>query len=115
MGGPLSLVTNLLSLPAEVIAQGYRFRWTIELFFRWYKQILGMRHLISTKENGITMQLYAALIASLLIVLWTGLKANKRTWEMVQFYLMGWATLDELEAHIAKQKQRQEQSAKKSS
>lgn len=108
------LVTNLLSLPAEVIAQGYRFRWTIELFFRWFKQILGMRHLISTKENGITMQLYAALIASLLIVLWTGMKANKRTWEMIQFYLMGWATLAELEAHIATQKQRQETSANKS-
>jgi hypothetical protein len=49
-----------------------------------------------------------------LIVLWTGLQANKRTWEMLQFYLMGWATLDELEDHIAKQKQRQKaQAAKK--
>jgi hypothetical protein len=37
------------------------------------------------------MQLYAALIASLLMVLWTGLKPNKRTWKMTQFYLMGWA------------------------
>ena len=109
----LWLVTNLLSLPAETIAQGYKYRWTIELFFRWLKQILGMRHLISTKEKGITMQLYAALIASLLIVLWTGLKANKRTWEMVQFYFMGWATIEELEAHITKQKQRQELAAKK--
>jgi hypothetical protein len=109
----LCLVTNLLDVPAETIAQGYRYRWTIELFFRWFKQILGMRHLISTKEKGIKMQLYAALIASLLIVLWTGLKANKRTWEMTQFYLMGWATLDELERHIAEEKQRQEKAAKK--
>ncbi|MCC6511842.1 MAG: IS4 family transposase [Pirellulaceae bacterium] len=110
----LWLVTNLLHLPAEIIGLGYRYRWTIELFFRWFKQILGARHLISTKENGITMQLYAGLIASLLIVLWTGLKANKRTWEMIQFYFMGWATLQELESHIAKQKLRQEKSAKKS-
>jgi hypothetical protein len=110
----LWLITDLLDVPAETIALGYRYRWTIELFFRWFKRILGARHLISTKENGITMQLYAGLIASLLIVLWTGLKANKRTWEMLQFYLTGWATLDELEDHIAKQKQRQEaQAAKK--
>jgi len=111
----LWLVTDRLDLPAETIALGYRYRWTIELFFRWFKQILGARHLISTKENGITMQLYAGLIASLLIVLWTGLKANKRTWEMVQFYLMGWASLNELELHIAKQKVKQEVEASKKS
>lgn len=111
----LWLLTDRLDLPAETIALGYRYRWTIELFFRWFKQILGARHLISTKENGITMQLYSGLIASLLIVLWTGLKANKRTWEMVQFYLMGWASLNELELHIAKQKVKQSaEEAKKS-
>ena len=109
----LWLVTNLLDVPAETIALGYRYRWTVELFFRWFKQILGARHLISTKENGITMQMYAGVIASLLIVIWTGLKPNKRTWEMIQFYLMGWASLKELEAHIAKQKQKQEAAAKK--
>lgn len=91
---------------------GYRYRWTIELFLRWFKRILGCRHLISTKENGVTMQLYAALIASLLIVLWTGLKANKRTWEMVQFFFMGWATEAELERHIQRQKERQARAAK---
>jgi hypothetical protein len=41
-----------------------------------------------------------ALIASLLIALWTGRKPTKRTWEMIQFYLIGWATLEELERHI---------------
>ena len=111
----LWLVTDRLDLAAETIALGYRYRWTIELFFRWFKQILGARHLISTKENGITMQLYAGLIASLLIVLWTGLKANKRTWEMVQYYLMGWASLDELEMHIVKQKAKQDAMAAKKS
>jgi hypothetical protein len=111
----LWLVTDLLDLPAETIALGYQYRWTIELFFRWFKQILGARHLISTKENGITMQLYVGLIASLLIVLWTGIKANKRTWEMIQFYLIGWASLEELELHIAKQKAKQEAQAAKNS
>ncbi|VAX40301.1 hypothetical protein MNBD_PLANCTO02-1526, partial [hydrothermal vent metagenome] len=75
-------------MDADLIAIGYRYRWVIELFFRWFKQILGMRHLISDSENGVTIQLYVAMIASLLIVLWTGLKVNKRTWEMLQHYLI---------------------------
>jgi Transposase DDE domain len=96
----LWLLTDRLDLPAELVATAYRLRWTIELYFRWFKRLLGCRHLISTSENGVTLQLYAALIASLLIVLWTGLKVNKRTWEMVQYYFMGWATAAELERHI---------------
>ncbi len=48
--------------------------------------------------------IYTALIASLLIVLWTGRKPTKRTWEMLQFYFQGWASLDELEVHLEKQK-----------
>jgi hypothetical protein len=109
----LWLLTDRLDLPAEFVGLGYRYRWTVELFFRWFKQILGCRHLISTKEHGVTLQLYAALIASLLIVLWTGVKANKRTWEMVQFYLMGWASLEELERHIHRQQERQKQAQNK--
>ena len=104
----LWLLSDRMDLTAEQIAMGYRYRWTIELFFRWFKQILGSRHLISTKENGITIQLYAGLITSLLVVLWTDVKVNKRTWEMLQFYLIGWASLEELETHIAKQKAKQE-------
>jgi len=96
----LWLLTDRLDLPAEMVAEAYRKRWTIELFFRWFKRILGCRHLISHKEGGVTLQLYVALIASLLIVLWTDLKVNKRTWEMIQYYFMGWATLAELERHI---------------
>lgn len=103
----LWLLTDRLDLPAEYVALGYRYRWTVELFFRWFKQILGCQHLISTKEKGVTFQIYAALIASLLIVLWTGLKPNKRTWEMLQYYFGGWATVEELERHIRRQLERQ--------
>jgi hypothetical protein len=73
----------------------------VELFFRWFKCILGCRHLLATDANGVAIQVYGALIASLLIVLWTGRKPTQRTWEMIQFYLMGWARLEELEAHLA--------------
>jgi hypothetical protein len=98
------LLTNKLDLPAELVALGYRYRWTVELFFRWLKCVLGCKQLLTTSENGVTLQIYTALIASLLIVLWTGRKPTRRTWEMLQFYFQGWASLDELEAHLEKQK-----------
>jgi hypothetical protein len=97
----LWLVTDRLDLEAALVALAYRYRWTIELFFRWFKCILGCRHLLATDANGVAIQVYIALIASLLIVLWTGRKPNKRTWEMIQLYLMSWANLEELERHLA--------------
>lgn len=98
----LLLVTDRMDLPAEVIALLFRYRWTIELFFRWLKCLLGLRRLIFESENGVTTLIYAGLIASLLVVLWTGRKPTKRTLEMIQLYFQGWAELQELEAHIAK-------------
>ncbi len=103
----LWLLTDRLALPAELVALAYRYRWLIELFFRWFKCILGCRHLLAQDANGVAIQVYVALIASLLITLWTGCKPNKRTWEMIQFYLQGWATLEELERHLAQQQAKQ--------
>jgi Transposase DDE domain len=96
----LWLVTDKLDLDADLVALAYKYRWTVELFFRWFKRILGCRHLLSTCPNGVTIQAYVALIASLLITLWTGRKPTKRTYEMLQFYLMGWATEEEMERHL---------------
>ena len=98
------LLTDRLDLAPELVALGYRYRWTVELFFRWLKCVLGCKQLLTTSANGVALQIYTALIASLLIVLWTGRKPTKRTWEMLQFYFQDWATLDELEAHLEKQK-----------
>jgi Transposase DDE domain len=100
----LVLVTNLLDLPAELVALGYKYRWAVELFFRWLKCILGCRHLIANNVNGVEIQVYLGIIASLLISLWTGKKPTKRTLEMVQFYFSGLATWEELQAHIEKLK-----------
>ncbi len=96
----LLLVTDLMDLPAEVIATLFRYRWTIELFFRWFKCVLGFSHLICESREGVQIMVYCALIVSLLITLWTGRKPTKRTLEMIQLYFQGWAELDELEAHI---------------
>ena len=98
----LLLASNRLDLDAELVALGYRYRWAIELFFRWFKCVLGCKHLLSTDRDGITIQVYLGIIASLLISLWTGKKPTKRTWEMLQFYFCGLATEEELMAHIQK-------------
>ncbi len=100
--GKLRIATNLLELPAELIAELYRLRWTIELFFRMFKQLLGCRHLLSTKHNGVEIQAYCAIIACLLILIHTGRTPTKRTFEMICLYLSGWASLEELERHIEK-------------
>jgi hypothetical protein len=98
--GILRIATNLLDVPAEVIADIYRHRWLIELFFRFFKHVLGCRHLLSTDPVGIQIQAYCAIIACLLVHLWTGGKPTLRSYEMICFYLMGWADLDELTAHV---------------
>jgi hypothetical protein len=102
--GVLRIATNLLDVPAEIIALIYRFRWTIEIFFRFFKHVLGCRHLLSHCQNGIEIQTYCAIIACLLISLWTGRKPTLRTYEMICFYFSGLASEAELLAHLTKLK-----------
>jgi Transposase DDE domain len=70
----ITLATNLLDVPADVIALMYQHRWTIELFFRFFKHVLGCRHLLSHDRVGIEIQTYCAIIVCLLVSLWTGRK-----------------------------------------
>lgn len=100
----LWLVTDRLDLEADLVAAAYRYRWTIELFFRWLKSVLGARHLLSQKSGGVELQMYAALIVCLLIVIRTGAKPNRRTWEAIQFYLLGWVSSEELQSHLSRLK-----------
>lgn len=106
-GGPeqgetLWIVTDRLDLPPEVISLIFQHRWAVEIFFRTFKHLLGCRHLLSTCENGIELQTYAAILACLLIALYTGRKPTLRTYEMLCWHFMGWATLDELQTHVDK-------------
>ena len=100
--GILRIITDLPDVPAEVIADIFRHRWLIELFFRFFKHVLGCRHLLSTDPVGIEIQAYMAIIACLLISLWTGRKPTLRTYEMICLYFQGWADEGELIAHIQK-------------
>jgi hypothetical protein len=102
--GVLRIATNLLDVPVEIISLIYRYRWTIELFFRFFKQILGCRHLYFHSQNGIELQAYCAIIACMLLCLWTGRKPTKRTYEMVCYYFLGLASEAELLAHLDKLK-----------
>jgi len=102
--GILRIATDRLDVPAEVIALLYRYRFTIELYFRFFKHLLGCRHLLSDHPNGIRIQTYCAIIACMLISLWTGRKPALRTYEMICYYLMDWASEEELLAHFAKLK-----------
>lgn len=90
------LLTNLRDVPAEIIAALYELRWSIELFFRFFKHVLGCRHLLSHKPEGILIQVYCALIAALLMSLTLGDNVGRRGFELICLYLQGWAEEDEL-------------------
>ena len=106
-GGPeqgemLLIATDIFDMQADVIALIFKHRWAIEIFFRFFKHVLGCRHLLSYNQNGIELQTYAAIIACMLISLWTGRKPTLRTYEMLCWYFTGMADEEELSAHIAR-------------
>ncbi len=97
---PMFLATDRLDLDAELVALAYRHRWSVELFFKWFKCILGCRQLLSHSERGLTIQVYMGIIASLLISVWIRRKPTKATLEMLWFYMSGMADDEELIAHV---------------
>ena len=98
--GTIVIATNLLHVPAEIIVLIYRHRWAIEIFYRFFKQILGCRRLLSNKAEGVLIQVYCAVIACLLMNLWTGRRPDKRTFEMLAFYFMNVASEQEVIDHL---------------
>jgi putative transposase len=76
---PLVLATNDLKSAALTIAERYKSRWQIELFFKWIKQHLKIRRFMGRSQTAVSIQLLTALIAYLLVALHakaTGLKAS---------------------------------------
>lgn len=94
--GVLRIVTDLLDVPAHVIAFLYEYRWTIEVFFRFLKQILGCRHLLSARIEGVRIQVYAAVICCLMLNTLTGTKPTKWTVTLMSLYLQGLAGDDDV-------------------
>lgn len=67
-GKKLTFITNVWDLSARQIAQAYRARWDIEVFFRFIKQQLNIKHLINRTENGVQIQIYVALITAMMLL-----------------------------------------------
>jgi len=112
-GHDIVLLTNT-DLSAEMVAMMYRYRWQVELFFKWFKCILGgCKHWLSHSETGLTIQVYAALLASMLLTLWTGCKPNLSTFRMFQWYLMGWASEQNVQDAIRRHQAEQARKAAK--
>jgi hypothetical protein len=107
----LVLVSDRLGLAAELVALAYRGRWSVELFLRWLKCVLGGRHLLGESLAGVTIQVYVALIASRLVTLGTGRKPTKRAFEMFCFYFMNWASAEELQRHLEQLQKQPEDSS----
>jgi hypothetical protein len=95
-GDVFQLVTTREDLPAELIGLIYRQRWQIELFFKWIKTILNCRHWLAESPAGVQIQIYCVLIASLLLMLWTGRRPSQRMVESLQWYWSGMATEEDL-------------------
>ncbi len=73
-GKVLRILSNDLDAPARDIAEFYKRRWAIELFFRWVKQTLKIKHFLGTSENAVRIQIAVALIAYLLLRLAQGVQ-----------------------------------------
>ncbi len=77
------VITNDLKRSAVEIAQAYKFRWQIELLFRWLKQHLKLRTFLGTSPNAVKLQIYAAMIAYILLRL--AAKAAKTHFDILRF------------------------------
>jgi Transposase DDE domain len=69
-GKKIFFVTNILHLPAQFIAQIYRMRWQIEVFFRFIKQEMNLTHFVCNEVNAIKVMLYCTLIAAMMILVY---------------------------------------------
>ena len=105
---PIVILTNLplAEVGAWELCEIYKQRWTIELFFRWLKCLLPCRHWLAESEDGVATQVYCALIAALLLSRRNGKLPTKRMMERLRFWMMGWATDEELQAALGPAKER---------
>ena len=100
----LRLLTNLpaATVAAHVVGAVYRLRWQVELFFKWLKTWAGMERLLSTSRNGITTQLYIAVLAVLMMYVQSGHRVSVYALAALGRVARGQTSLQEAMAVIAK-------------
>ena len=110
-GKVLRILSTDLDAPAQDIADLYKRRWAIELFFRWVKQTLKIRHFVGTSENAVRLQIAVALIAFVLLRLAQAtqdtIKSPLTFARLVRTNLMLRRRIDQLLPAPARPKQRQ--------
>lgn len=84
-GREFVFLTNAMNLSALEIANPYRNRWQVELFFKWLKQHLKIKKFWGTTENAVKIQVYATMTAYCLVaIIQQELKIGISTYEMLQ-------------------------------
>ncbi len=101
---PIWLLTNRLDLSAETIGVIYRHRWQVELFFRWLKCMANFKHFYSESPQGMTLQVYIALIGTLLIAIETGARPSSYDYALMSMAVAGLAPIDQILAQAAKRR-----------
>jgi IS4 transposase len=101
-GEVFHLVTTREDLSAELIGLIDRQGWQIELYFKWIKMILNCQHWLAESPLGVEIQIYCVLIASLLLMVWTGQRRKKRMVESLRYYWMGLANEEDLVTLLAR-------------
>lgn len=85
----LEFISNNFELPATEIAMLYKYRWRIELFFKWIKQHLQINSFWGTSENAVRIQVYTAIIAYCTVaIMKESLKINHTNYEILQILSM---------------------------
>jgi hypothetical protein len=105
-GGAIRLITNLLDVEPEIGGHLFRYRWQVELFFRWLKCFANFSHLISESRQGVLLSFYVAVIGVLLMYLHTGAKPSKYAFSLLGLVAGGGATLEEIAPILAERERR---------
>ena len=93
---PVYLLTTLLDVDASIIGILYRYRWQVELFFRWLKSYARFDHLISHNRQGVLLNFYVAVIGVTLMYLQMGHRPSKYLFIMMGMVANGSASLEEI-------------------
>lgn len=84
-GREFMFLTNAIGLPALLVAELYKNRWQIELFFKWLKQHLRIKKFWGTSENAVKIQIYVAIITYCLVaIVQQDMQLERSTYEVLQ-------------------------------